>query len=506
MLPKRRAVGETRRSARRKIGGVPTPGVEPSPTPVDGAAPELSVARVEVEVSPPLSTLNDGVAGAGDVEPPPQDGAARRLHVVSSYSADSPRRSSLEESAPQGERRSVNEAKPAEHHPAKGSGAIELPLATLESATSPSVISPLSRVENGAPAKPNRNKQFESDYVVEKPGFDHVGLPEELSEKLGKVGYQCLPYLAVQISLLLNTPSTKIRSLLLEGPSGCGKSFMAKSLAQICGAELMCLSCYKGMPTANLIESPSTLAMANAMAGKGGADSNALMNLGVLSRAYLKSQEKPVILLIDELDKPDSAIDTFFLGPIQDARIWLESRPPIDANVGNLLLIFTKNFNRPLDEALLRRVHPIKMTYLDSTLERKILSPHCHPQLVANLVGIADRMRNSGGSYAFERPPAPEELLTAGHYVTRLLEWGMNDFAFVGKSIWAIISKSEHDRSVLEHMMRYHPDFMDPLVPDSRNAPIEAIHARLGRVILSSIIDDPDIARREAAWKEMENF
>ena len=348
------------------------------------------------------------------------------------------------------------------------------------------------------------NSQFASEFEVENPGLNNVGTPQELSEKLSKVGYQCLHYLAVQIALLLNTPTSRIRSLLLEGPSGCGKSFMAKSLAKVTGAELMCLSCYKGIPTQNLVESPSTLAMANAMTGKGGTSADELMNLGIISRAFLKSQSGPVILLIDELDKPDGAIDTFFLGPIQDARIWLESRPPIDANPQNLLIIFTKNFHRVIDEALLRRVHPIKMTYLDSTLERRILSPHCHAQLVANLVAIADRMRNSGGSYAFERPPAPEELLTAGQYVTNLLNWGMDDFSFIGKNLWAILAKSEHDRAVLEHMLRFHPDYMDPLIPDARNASIEDIYAKLGRIILDKIKEDPDSLKRERAWKELE--
>lgn len=348
------------------------------------------------------------------------------------------------------------------------------------------------------------NSQFDGSFIVDQPGFNNVGTPQELAEKLSRVGYQCLHYLAVQIGLLLNTPSGRIRSLLLEGPSGCGKSFMAKSLAKITGAELMCLSCYRGMPTQNLVESPSTLAMANAMTGRGGSDGQDLMNLGIISRAFLKSQTKPVILLVDELDKPDGAIDTFFLGPIQDARIWLESRPPIDADVQNLLIIFTKNFHRVIDEALLRRVHPVKMTYLDSTLERRILSPHCHPQLVANLVSIADRMRNSGGSYQFERPPAPEELLTAGLYVTNLLNWGMADFSFVGKNMWALLAKSEHDRAVLEHMLRFHPDYMDPLIPDPRNASIDEIHAKLGRIILDKIKEDPDQLKRERAWKELE--
>ncbi len=350
------------------------------------------------------------------------------------------------------------------------------------------------------------NAQFVSNLKVEKPGFSFLGNPQQLAEKLSTVGYQCLPFLAIQVALLLNTKSSRIKALLLEGPSGCGKSFFAKSLAKISGAELMCLSCYRGMPTQNLIEAPSTLAMANAMVGKLEGKGEDLMNLGILSRAYLASQKKPVILLIDELDKPDGSIDTFFLGPIQDARIWLESRPPIDANVDNLLMIFTKNWNRTLDEALLRRVHPIKLTYLDSTLERKILSGHCHPQIVSNVVSIADRMRNSGGSYAFERPPAPEELLSAGQYIAKMLEWGIMDFGAIGRHIWATLAKSEHDRAVLEHMMRFHPDFLDPLFPDAKNTPIDEIFARLGRIVLGGIVDDPDRIRREQAWKDIDNY
>lgn len=338
----------------------------------------------------------------------------------------------------------------------------------------------------------------------QKGALVNIGTPDEIAEKLETVGYQCLHYLAVQIALVLGTPSGRIRALLLEGPSGCGKSFLAKSLAKVTGAELMCLSCYQGMPTQNLIESPSTLALANAMAGKIEGSAEELLNMGILSRAYLASKKKPVILLIDELDKPDSGIDTFFLGPIQDARIWLESRPPIDANVNNILLIFTKNFNRKIDEALLRRCHPIKMTYLDSTLERKILSQHCHPQLVSNLVSVADRMRNSEGSYQFERPPAPEELLAAGLYVEKLLQWGVNDFSFIARNIWATLAKSEHDRAVLEHMMRFHPDFLDPLFPDGKNTPLNEIYKRLGRIVLDGIVEDPENEARERAWKELQ--
>jgi energy-coupling factor transporter ATP-binding protein EcfA2 len=329
------------------------------------------------------------------------------------------------------------------------------------------------------------NQQFASDLRVEQVGFEYVGPPRELIRKFDLVGYQCLPYLAVQIALCLNAERESIRALMLEGPSGCGKSFLAKSLAKISGAELMCLSCYNGMPTQNLVESPSTLALANAMAKGGAGEPSQLMNLGILSRAFLRSLERPVILLVDELDKPDTAIDTFFLGPIQDARIWLESRAPIDANPNNLLIIFTKNFNRTVDEALLRRCQPITMTYLDSTLERKILSPLCDPNLISNLVGVADRMRYGSASYRFDRPPAPEELLLAATYIVQLLEWGIFELRTIGHSVFGILAKSEHDRAVLEHMLRYHPDFLDPH-SDPKDLTLDDVYERFGRVLLQT--------------------
>jgi hypothetical protein len=73
------------------------------------------------------------------------------------------------------------------------------------------------------------NPNFHSTYSPAKIGFQDVGSPEELEIKLGEVGYHCLPFYAVQMSLLLNTRVNSVKCILLEGPSGCGKSFMARS-------------------------------------------------------------------------------------------------------------------------------------------------------------------------------------------------------------------------------------------------------------------------------------
>jgi len=335
-------------------------------------------------------------------------------------------------------------------------------------------------------------------YKVEQVGLTSIGEPKDILKKLSDVGYQCPDFLATQMSLVLNTPSEKVRAVLLEGPPGCGKSYLAKCLAKVTGSELMCLSCYSGMNIQHLIERPSAFAVAGLGTEKGSKDD--ILNLGILSKAYLKSKNQPVILLIDEIDKVEVGIDTFFLGPLQDATIYLESRPAIDANVDNLLIIFTKNYERVLNDALLRRLHPIEMSYLDSSLEAKILSKYCTPTLITNIMQIVDRMRHSGGTYGFDRPPAPEELLTIGHYINQMLDWGEGSFSEIGKNIWSMLAKSEHDRKVLDYMMRFHPDFMDPLYPDGKNMSMEQVFEKIGAIILKDIIEDPKERLRKAAW------
>jgi hypothetical protein len=113
-------------------------------------------------------------------------------------------------------------------------------------------------------------------------------------------------------------------------------------------------------------------------------------------------------------------------------------------------------------------------------------------------------MRYSGGSYGFDRPPAPEEIKTIGQYVNLMLKWNKIDYTQMGRSIWAIVSKSDHDRAVLEHMMRFHPDYLDPLMPDGRNMSLDQVYAKLGRIILKGIVQDPEEIKRRNAWEDLE--
>ncbi len=338
------------------------------------------------------------------------------------------------------------------------------------------------------------------EYMPRNLGFRALGNPAEMVTKLEKVGYHAGPFIAIQLSLMFLTPSAIVRSFLLEGPPGCGKSFLAKCLAKLTGAELMVLTCYPGMNTQHLIEQPSPVGLARAMAG-GSINDEDLVNLGILSRAFLTSQTRPVILLVDELDKVDTAVDTFFLGPLNDGVIHLESRPPIEAELDNLLVMFTKNFNREIDDALMRRVTPVTMTYLDSTAEKRVLKAAALPQISSNLSYLVDFMRGCQGHYQFERPPAPEELQRCGRYLGMLIEWGITDFEVVGRTVWPLMAKSERDRVIFEQVMRFHPEFADSLISDPRKASLKQLYSKLGRIILKGVVEDPDRLRRKKAFQ-----
>jgi hypothetical protein len=57
-----------------------------------------------------------------------------------------------------------------------------------------------------------------------------------------------------------------------------------------------------------------------------------------------------------------------------------------------------------------------------------------------------------------------------------------------------MIAKSSRDRLVLEHLLRYHPEFLDEDYINPADEPMESIHRKLGTLLLRGIIG-PDTGR-----------
>ena len=138
---------------------------------------------------------------------------------------------------------------------------------------------------------------------------------ETLKKKLDETGYIYDDTLITTLLVALKLG----RPLLIEGAAGVGKTEVAKVMAYALGRELVRLQCYESLDESKAIYEwnyqKQLLSIQVGMGGKAekdGADTAELTRSlfsedYLLERPLLKSirSEKPVVLLIDEIDKAD---------------------------------------------------------------------------------------------------------------------------------------------------------------------------------------------------------
>ena len=173
---------------------------------------------------------------------------------------------------------------------------------------------------------------------------------EELKKKMDEEHYiyddtlSTVLYVALQLG----------RPLLIEGAAGVGKTEVAKVMAAALDRELVRLQCYEGLDESKaLYEWNYQKQLLSIQVNMNAQDREALTRSlfsdeYLLERPLLKSirSEKPVVLLIDEIDKADEEFEAFLLellsemqGPcpkpcgggapicISSTRIWKRSWP-----------------------------------------------------------------------------------------------------------------------------------------------------------------------------------
>ena len=111
------------------------------------------------------------------------------------------------------------------------------------------------------------------------------------------------------------------RPLLIEGAAGVGKTEIAKVMATALDRDLVRLQCYEGLDESKaLYEWNYQKQLLSIQVNMGTTDSDTLTkslfsNEYLLERPLLQSiqSEKPVVLLIDEIDKADEEFEAFLL-------------------------------------------------------------------------------------------------------------------------------------------------------------------------------------------------
>ena len=252
--------------------------------------------------------------------------------------------------------------------------------------------------------------------------FTDLTLPKFMKE-MRQVGY--LPfdtdaltsaYLTLQ-DMITTSDDSPVATLLLDGPPGVGKSYLAKSLSKLMGGKYLQYNCHPDSSEEELLRDINFFLPILSQSGfltKQPEFEDAFIH-GQLFDAIRHSKEGPVVLLIDELDKARSAVDALLLGFLNDGYISLPGGEEgfgitqIEANRRNLIVIITKNDERDLAPALLRRARVVNMAYPSKNVEVSLLTDLCGigEEAAKAIVTKANALR---ANTSIMKPPSPPEV------------------------------------------------------------------------------------------------
>jgi MoxR-like ATPase len=186
------------------------------------------------------------------------------------------------------------------------------------------------------------------------------------------------------------------RPLLLEGPAGVGKTALATTLAEVTGRPLLRLQCYEGQDETTalyewdygkqllytqllrekigqIVGDASSL---NEAVDKIAAEDSVFFSERFLAErpllAAVRSAE-PVVLLIDEVDRADEALEAVLLEVLGDYQVSVPELGTFKAHRVPLVIL-TSNNTRDLSAALKRRCLHLSLDYPDSARELAIIT------------------------------------------------------------------------------------------------------------------------------------
>ncbi|WP_434055251.1 MAG: MoxR family ATPase [Roseibium sp.] len=200
---------------------------------------------------------------------------------------------------------------------------------------------------------------------------------EQLAQALSETGYVADDGLATALLLtdMLNRP------LLLEGEAGVGKTEVAKALSRLEDTDLIRLQCYEGLDRSDAIYEWNYQRQLLAIkAREGSGEAADQVEEAVFSEKYLLErpllaairQEKPPVLLIDEVDRADEEFEAFLLEILSDYQVSIPELGTVEAT-SIPRVVLTSNGTRELSDALRRRCLYHYVDYPTPDREARIL-------------------------------------------------------------------------------------------------------------------------------------
>jgi len=255
---------------------------------------------------------------------------------------------------------------------------------------------------------------------------------------------------AVELAEILGKP------LLIEGEAGVGKTEVAKCLASAVGCDLIRLQCYEGLDAQHALYDWDYQRQLLAIQMAGSADP-ATLKKTLYSDEYLVkrpllsaiSSRKPVVLLIDEIDRADEEFEALLLEVLSDFQISIPELGTFNA-ITRPRVILTSNGVRELSDALRRRCLYHYLDYPDAQRELAIVHarlPDINSQLATQLVGVVQRLRVA----ALRKAPGIAETLDWAAALMHMELTDLYDNAHAVQQSLSALIKTREDLSLIQN-------------------------------------------------------